>query len=142
MIPPVPAGPERVTVPVEESPPRSSVGESEMLAREGGVIVSTVENDAVPSFAVSVALVDAETATVATVNVAEVAPAATVTEAGTVAALLLEVRLTTDPLLGAGPVRVTTPDAEAPPATGFGVTLIPLRTEDVMARAADLLLPL
>lgn len=45
-----------------------------------------------------------------TVKVAEVAPAGTVTDVGTVAtAVLLEVSVTTVPPVGAGPVRVTVP---------------------------------
>jgi hypothetical protein len=58
---------------------------------------------------------------VLTVNVAEVAPAATVTEAGTVAAfvLLLE-SATARPPVGAALPSVTVPVAEAPPVTVLG----------------------
>lgn len=57
-----------------------------------------------------VALVLAVTATVVTVNVAELAPAATVTDAGTVAtAVLLEVREIETPPAAAGELRVTVP---------------------------------
>jgi hypothetical protein len=46
-----------------------------------------------------------------------VAPAATVTEAGTVAAALLLCSVTTAPLAGAGPVSVTVAEVEIPPTT-------------------------
>ena len=59
----------------------------------------------------------AATGCVLTVNVAVVAPAATVTEAGTPAAGLLVESVTTAPPAGAAPFRVTVPVAEPPPAT-------------------------
>ena len=61
------------------------------------------------------------TEAVATVKVALVAPAGTVTLAGTVAtAVLLLERETIDPLPGAAPVRVTVPWEEFPPVTVVG----------------------
>ena len=54
-------------------------------------------------------------------KVAEVIPAATVTEAGTVASVLLALRLTTNPAVGAGPVIVTVPVVPAPPAMLAGL---------------------
>ena len=68
---------------------------------------------------------DVVTALVFTVNVALLAPAATVTVAGTVAVdvLLLE-RETTAPPVGAGPLSVTVPVEGDPPVTlaGFSVS--------------------
>src|SRR5882724_9613263 len=61
--------------------------------------------------------VDAATALVLTVNVALVAPAATVTLAAVV--LLLE-RVTCAPPVGAGPLSVTVPVEEFPPVTLVG----------------------
>jgi len=69
--------------------------------------------------------VAADTALLLTVNVAEVAPAATVTEAGTVAAaVLLLVSATTAPPAGAAEPSFTVPVLLAPPATviGFSAT--------------------
>ena len=70
--------------------------------------------------------VEVVTALVLTVKFALVAPLATVTLAGTVAAETLLERETRAPLLGAGALRVTVPVEEDPP-----VTLVGLRaTED------------
>src|SRR5258705_218130 len=70
-----------------------------------------------------VTVVEAATALVLTVNVAMVAPAATVTLDGTVAAavLLLE-SATVAPPAGAAPLSVTVPVEEFPPVTLVGFT--------------------
>ena len=68
------------------------------------------------------------TTLVVTVNVAVVAPAATVTLAGTVAARLLLDKVTTAPPAGAGPLRVTVPVDGLPPITLVGFTV----TEDIV----------
>src|SRR5438445_5012732 len=69
--------------------------------------------------------VDVVTALVLTVNVALLAPAATVTLAGTVAVdVLLLVRVTAAPPAGAGPLSVTVPVEDcAPPVTVVGFTV-------------------
>jgi hypothetical protein len=77
--------------------------------------------------------VELVTAVVFTINVALVAPAATVTLAGTVAAAALLVRPTTAPLLGAGPLRVTVPVEEEPPVTLLGLSVIEERVGDAPA---------
>ena len=65
---------------------------------------------------------------VVTVNVAVVAPAATVTLAGTcAAAVLLLVSVTTAPPTGAGLSNVTVPVEETPPNTDVGLRLTELR---------------
>jgi len=69
--------------------------------------------------------VDVVTALVVTVNVALLAPAATVTLAGTVAVdVLLLVRVTAAPPAGAGPLSVTVPIEEDPPLTVVGLSAI------------------
>ena len=74
--------------------------------------------------AVMIETVPTVTIFVATVNVAVVAPAATVTEAGTVAALvLLLVNATTAPPAGAAALSVTVPVLFAPPVTAVGFTV-------------------
>ena len=62
------------------------------------------------------------TALVPTLKLALVAPAATVTLAGTEAAALLSESVTCAPPAGAGPFRVTVPVAELPPVTLAGLT--------------------
>ena len=77
--------------------------------------MSVADFDEVPMLAETLIVVFADTAEVLTVNVAVVAPAATVTVAGTVAFALLEESVTTSPLGPAGPVRVTVPVTAVPP---------------------------
>ena len=69
--------------------------------------------------------VDAVTLLVLTVKVALLAPAATVTLAGTVAAAVLSlIRETAAPPVGAGPLRVTVPVEGDPPVTLIGLSAI------------------
>lgn len=74
--------------------------------------------------AVIVAVTAALTAAVVTVNVADVCPAATVTVPGTIADELLDASATNKPPVGAGPLSVTVPVDDVPPATvvGFNTT--------------------
>jgi hypothetical protein len=68
-----------------------------------------------------VPVVDAATALVLTVNVALLAPATTVTLAGTLAAVVLLLEsVTIAPPAGAAPLRVTVPVEEFPPVTLVG----------------------
>jgi len=131
--PPLGAGPLRVTVPVDGDPPVTLVGLSaiaESVAEPGGVTVSEAVLVTPAYDAEIVTGVDAVTALVLTVNVALLAPAATVTLAGTVAVdVPLLDRETATPLLGAGPLRVTVPVDGDPPVTLVGLSA----TEDSVA---------
>jgi hypothetical protein len=110
--PPVGAAPERVTVPVTATPPVTAetfVVMVEMAAAGGVTVTNAVPVEPLVD-AVMVAFVLAATVPAVTVNVAVRAPAATVTETGTLAtAALLDERLTTLPPTGALVERVTVP---------------------------------
>jgi len=76
--------------------------------------------------AVIVAVAFDVTATVVIVKVAVVAPASTVTAAGTVAAALLDVRLTESPPVGAALDRVTVAVELVPPTSEVGLSARPV----------------
>jgi hypothetical protein len=124
--PPVGAGPLRVTVPVEEFPPTKLAGFSvnDVGAGAGGGtgLTVSVADFLTPLLAAEmVTEVDALTTLVLTVNVALLAPAATVTLAGVRAALVLLLEsVTWTPPAGAGPLSVTMPVEEFPPTTLVG----------------------
>jgi hypothetical protein len=94
-----------------------------------------------------VTAVDAATALVLTVNDALVAPAATVTLEGTLAVVvLLLVRVTCAPPVGAAPLSVTVPVEEFPPVTLTGFKLSDKSTgggggAGITASEADLAVP-
>ena len=126
-VPPAGAGPLRVTVPVELDPPVTDAGDSARLTMlAAGLMVNVAVWLRLLSVPVIVALVIAETAVVVTVKVAVVAPAATVTEAGGTAFVLVELNATTAPPVGAAPLRVTVPVDEAPPTREVGASVSPV----------------
>lgn len=120
------AGPLRVTVPVEASPPVTAEGLNVMEATTGGKMPRVAVWLTAPAAAVTVAVVFAATIDVVTVNVPLVAPAATVTLAGTCADALFDEVVTEKPPAGAGPVRVSVPVLDAPPVTcvGFSASVL------------------
>lgn len=128
----------RVTVPVIVTLLPPTTVEDERVTPEtlAGDSVSVAVLEPEPIAAVIVALELADTAFVATVKVAVVAPAATVTEAGKVALVLLEVSVTTWPPVGAGPVKVTVPVDDAPPTKDVGERATLLTAGDVMVSIA------
>jgi hypothetical protein len=144
--PPAGAAPLSVTVPVEEAPPMTEVGlRLRPLRAAAGVTVKVAVRLTLLYAAVIVTAVVEDTLPVVAVKVVVVAPAATVTDAGTWAAAVFElVRVTTAPPVGAGLSRVTVPVEEAPPMTEVGVTLTPLKaaTGAVTVRVAVRLTPL
>ncbi len=128
--PPEGAAPLKLTVPVEDCEPPTTLGGlrlSDVSVGGGGADDGVTVRDAVmvapPKDAEMVTEVEAVTALVVTVKVALVAPAGTVTLEGTCAApvLLLE-SATCAPPDGAAPLRVTVPveDCE-PPTTVVGL---------------------
>jgi hypothetical protein len=113
----IPAG-----VEVTRSPPRPVAVTVSVAAWPGGATVSVVVLVTPPAAAVIVTAVDVVTGLVETVNVALVAPWATVTLAGTLADVLVFESDTTKPPAGAGAVSVTVPCAVWPPVTLDGET--------------------
>jgi len=105
-----PAGPDSVTVPVEDVPPITVAGFSVTDCTTGLLTLSVTGLVLVPTVAVIVEVAFAASNSVVTVKVAVVAPALTVTEAGTVAAFTFdEESVTAWPLVGAGLASVTVP---------------------------------
>jgi hypothetical protein len=95
-----------------------------------------------PAAAEMVADEDAVTVAAVAVNTALLAPAATTTLAGTVATrVLLLVRVTFLPPLGAGPFSVTVPTDVVPLVTVLGSKVSPLTAGAVTARVADRVTP-
>jgi hypothetical protein len=134
--PPAGAADVSVTVPCEEAPPVTLVGlteTAESAAAADGVTVRVAVRVMPPAFAVIVTGVDVVTALVGIAKVALVAPCATDTLAGTVAAVLLSDSATVNPPAGAAAVSVTVPCEDAPPVTLVGLT----ETAESAAGAAD-----
>src|SRR5215471_5041568 len=126
--PPTGAGMASVTVPVLPAPPVTVDGLSTRDARIGFTrMVAALE--APLELAVIVTTVPVVTGLVVMAKVALVAPAATVTEAGTAAALaLLLVSETSAPPTGAAMASVTVPVLPAPPVTVDGLSTRDART--------------
>jgi hypothetical protein len=140
-IPPVGAAPDNVTVPVEDVPPITEVGDTETPVNATELMPSVAVLLVVPWVAVIVAVVVVATAVVDTVKVIAVLPAATVTLDGTVALLLLEPRLITVPPDGATPLKVTVPVEGEPPGTDVGERLRPFSAGGVIVSTAVLETP-
>ena len=135
-MPPAGAADNKVTVPVLDVPPVTDVGFKATVLSTGAVIPSDADWLIAPFVAVIVLAVFAATAVVVTEKVAVVAPAATVTLAGTVAAALLDASVTTKPPAGAAADNVTVPVLDAPPATDVGFKETDVRDAAVIVRLA------
>lgn len=123
--PPAGAAALKVTVPVEALPLTTLVGLSDSAESVGppGGLTTSVALFIVARIPEIVAVVDTVTVRVVTVKVALLAPAATVTLAGTVIAAVLPASGTTAPPVGAAALNVTVPDDEVPPATLVGLNV-------------------
>jgi hypothetical protein len=116
------AAPVRVTVPVLGVPAVTAVGLSVTDDSAGGLTVSMAALLRPLYVAVIVTEVAVVTVLLVAVKVAVLAPAATLIEAGTVAAaVLLLVSVTTIPPVGAAPFKVIVPVLFAPPITAVGL---------------------
>jgi hypothetical protein len=135
--PPAGAALVSVTVPCEDVPPTILVGFSATADNDaaggGDVTVRVVVRVTPPALAVMLAEVDVVTAVVVIAKVAVVLPCATVTLAGTVAALLALLRVTGNPPAGAGAVSVTVPVDALGPVTVDGLTLTALKAAGALA---------
>ena len=120
--PPLGAAPESVTVQVEAAPETTLAGAQPRLltVTAAGVTVTLAVFELPLSDAVTVTAWFAVTVPAVAVNVALVAPDATVTDAGAVSAVLLSETVTTDPPLGAAPETVTVQIEAAPETTLAG----------------------
>jgi len=135
--PPAGAALARVTVPVVCDPPITDVGLNVTDVGAIALIFSpfvTVVPDAV---ALIVAIVSTVTPAVATAKVADVCPAKTVTDAGSVALTESDDRLTTSPPVGAADDNVTLPVLEDPPVTDVGVNANEVGTTGLIVREAS-----
>jgi hypothetical protein len=137
--PPAGAGVSMVIVAVDVLPPATDVGERVTEIGAGPRTVSDVVTVTPLFVALSVAVALLWINVVATLNVAVVAPAPTVTLAGTDAAARLDDNVTTRPPTGAGPDNVTVPVADAPPRTDVGETETPDATGATTVNVTDLL---
>ena len=108
---------------MEGLPPVTLAGLTFSEETVGGITVSEAFRVAPPYDAEIVTDVDVATAMVVTLKVALVAPAATVTLAGTVAAALSLESATCAPPAGAGPFSVTVAVEAFPPVTLAGVSV-------------------
>ena len=139
--PPAGADLAKVTVPVATFPPTIEAGAMPTETRSGDCTLRSADWLVPLNPAVRVTAAEVATGVVEMLNVALVAPTATVTDAGTVAAMLPDVRETTTPPAGAGPERVTVPVEADPPSTVEGDTLNPTRLTAVRVRVAVWLSP-
>jgi hypothetical protein len=135
--PAFPAGPVSVTVPATEVPPTTALGLRLTDAGVGGVMVRLPVFETVPLLAAIVATCCFDTATVFTVNVAELCPVETVTLDGTVAAESLLDRETAKPPGPAAPFRMTIPVEGLPPVTVAGLRLTEAREAGLILILAD-----
>jgi hypothetical protein len=104
MRPPVGAGPESVTVPVDDAPPRTDVGDTVTLAATGATTVSVTDLFTVPRVPVMATSVSVATGDVTASTFTLVAPAGTVAWSGKLMMAVLALdKVTIVPPVGAAP---------------------------------------
>jgi len=135
--PPAGAAPVNVAVPVTGLPPTTVAGLRLMEDRVAGFTVRFADRVLIPSVPVTLPVVTAPTAAVVTTKVAVVAPARTVTLAGTLAAEFAVDSVIKTPAGGAPAFNVTLAVDEAPPNTAAGVRVIEANS-GFTVRPADL----
>ena len=118
--PPTPATPFNVTVPTDAVPPTTAAGATVNPVSTAGLIVKVPFAELEPREPVIVALTEALTPVVDIVKAAVLDPPGTVTVVGNVAFVLVDVRDTVVPPVGAFPVRVIVPVDVAPAITLVG----------------------
>jgi hypothetical protein len=134
--PPVGAAAFKVIVAMELDPPVTVVGFSVRPVIVTGLIVSVAVLVVPLNVPDTTAEVTEETEVVVTVKLAEVAPDGIVTDAGTVALVVLDERVTTTPVDPAGLLRVTMPVEDVPPVTEVGDTVTLVRVAALIVRVA------
>ena len=139
--PPAGAGPFSVTVPTAVSPLERELGLTVKPINKSGLIVNDALKLVFPRLAPIVDIVEVVTCAAATEKVTKVAPAETVTFAGTVALELLELSVMTRPAAGAGLLMATVPVEVDPPVMVLGANVIELRTGAAIARGAVAVVP-
>jgi len=118
-------------------PPDTVDGLRNSPVNSAGVIVRVALFGVPFNVAVIADVVCELTPIVETVNVAELLPAGTITDAGTVAALFPLCNATTVPPEPAGPDSVTVPVEAPPPRTEVGLRASEVRAAGVIVSVAD-----
>ena len=139
--PPVGAALLIVTVPVEEFPPTTVAGSIVTETTVGAVTLRFPLAETPLAVPVIDAVASVATGVVVAVNVADLAPAAMVTVAGTVTELDPLVRATLNPPTGALLLIATVPVELAPPATDAGLNVTAVTLGAVTVRSAVLVTP-
>src|SRR3990172_879346 len=143
--PPARAGASSVTVPIEPFPPITEEGEMDSEASVTGISGRTVrvEDFETPPYRPEmVTAVETDTGKVVIAKVALLAPAATVTDDGTVAAEGVPLDSdTTAPPARAGASSVTVPVDPFPPTTVEGLRESESRTRGITDRLVDMVTP-